>query len=176
MKIKSPSLSELYVTDSRLRSAMAEMIRRIKQLNLNPSETAIIAIGRGGFVPAQYAAYALGITDLFGIQSILYDKDNDKKDVHAIGGLYHIPYEEFKNILVIDDLIDSGVSMNNIILTLNETAGELVGEVPEFIPCVIYTQKKKKYTKEKKIIFGRKIKKINGLKPWIHFPWDQDPT
>ncbi len=160
-----------------LKSGMASMIQSIQSLGLKPSETAVIAIGRGGFVPAQYTAYALDITDIFSIGSKLYDTEDKRKQTHHISGVYNIPYEEFKTILVIDDIYDSGESMDNVIQVLEETAQSMAndsfeGNLPVFIPCVVYTQKKKKKMVNQGIIFGRKIKKVDGKRPWIVFPWD----
>ncbi len=158
-----------------LDGALARTIEKLQDLDLDPRETAIVAIGRGGFIPAQYAAYALGIRNLYSIQSSLYNKDQ-KTEVQHIAGVYNIPYDEAKNIIVMDDIYDSGTTLDNVMMTLEDAAQALVdhtfdSEVPNFIPCVLYTQKKKR-SKRKNIIWGRTIKKVNGKKPWIIFPWD----
>ncbi len=168
---------KLYITDGMMKSAMTSMISKIDALGLNPSETAIVAIGRGGFVPAQYTAYALDCLDLFSIRSSLYDTEDKKTKIHSISGIYDIPYEEFKNIIVVDDIYDSGTSMDNVIELLTSTAQSMVNDsfednMPTFIPCVVYTQKKKKTMKARDIIYGRKIKKVGGMHPWLVFPWD----
>ncbi len=154
---------------------MTEMISKLAELDLNPNKTAIIAIGRGGFVPAQYVAYALGVIDIYSIQSILYSSDNKKKNTQHISGMYNIPYEDYDNIIVVDDLIDSGTTLLNVVTTLEETADDIMTPYtdrrPTFIPCVVYTQKKK-LCKKQDIIYGRKIKKVDGKKPWLVFPWD----
>ncbi len=178
--MKTIKPEKLTITNNMLQSGMAQMIKKIDDLGLNPSETAIIAIGRGGFVPAQYAAYALDINDLFSIQSVLYNNENKKTKTHHVSGAYNIPYEEFKTFLVIDDMIDSGTTLDNVVGILEDTAGAIIGKsfndyVPTFIPCVVYTQKSKKKMKKMKarnIIWGRKIKKVDGVHPWLMFPWD----
>ncbi len=178
MSKPQPQKQKLVITDGMMKAAMSEMIKKIDNLGLKSSETAIIAIGRGGFVPAQYAAYALDNINLFSIQSSLYNNTDTQKQIHNISGVYNIPYEEFKTILVIDDIYDSGVSMDNVIVTLEETARAMINDTfdskaPRFIPCVVYTQKKKKTMKTGGIIWGRKIKKVDGVHPWLVFPWDQ---
>ena len=171
------TIEKLTITDAKLRNAITGMISKISKLSLDPEKTAIIAIGRGGFVPAQYAAYGLGISAIYSIQSVLYDDDNKQTKTQHISGIYNIPYDEYENFLVVDDIYDKGTTMDNVIDVLIEAADDQM-EVytdsrPHFIPCVTYTQKSKKKMKAKGIIFGRKIKKVNGVRPWLIFPWDE---
>ncbi len=144
---------------------------------IDPKTTAIIAIGRGGFVPAQYTAYALGIQSVYSISSSLYDTEDSKKKVHRIQGVYNIPYENYKTIIVIDDLRDSGTTIDNVMLTLMNTASatandSLDADMPTFIAGVVYTHVSKKKMRKLNVHFGKKIKKVNGNRPWLVFPWD----
>ncbi len=175
--MKTKEQEKLTITDAKLKYSMTAMIEKIDELGLQPSETAVIAIGRGGFVPAQYTAYSLDITDIYSIQSVLYDDENTQKKTQHISGIYSIPYGEYKNFLVVDDIYDSGTTLDNVVDILESAADDQMevytDKRPSFIPCVIYTHKKKKKMRKKGIIFGRKIKKVNGILPWLTFPWDQ---
>ncbi len=166
----------LDISSGMLENGISKMITKIEELDLNVNKTAIIAIARGGLVPAQYTAYALGIIDVYTVQSILYTDDKTQRSTQQISGIFNIPFETYKYILVIDDLLDSGTTLLNVTAALEETCDDMMGVYtehrPKFIPCVIYTQKKPKYMEKHGIIFGRKIKKVNGERPWINFPWD----
>ncbi len=169
------SKEKLKIDSNKLEHGMARMISEIDKLDLNINKTAIVAIGRGGFVPAQYLAYALDIIDIYSIQSVLYDGE-DKGKTQKISGVYNIPYEDYDNIIVVDDMIDSSTTMLNVVAVLEETADDTLGVYterrPTFIPAVVYTHKKKKFMKKHDITYGVKIKKVNGVRPWLVFPWD----
>jgi len=173
---KTEKREYLTITNDMLSSGMAAMITKITMLGLDPNKTAIIAITRGGMVPAQYAAYALGVIDMYTIQSILYDGDDEQKSTQQISGVFNIPYEEYDNIIIIDDLVDRGTTLLNVTTALEETCDDMMGVYtdnrPTFIPCAVYTKKSKKYMRKHDIIFGRKIKKVDGVAPWLSFPWD----
>jgi hypoxanthine phosphoribosyltransferase len=178
---------KINIDPRQLNADLQNLIKRIKKrLNLDKEETAVIAIGRGGLVPAQYLAYALDIEDIFCIQSTLYNDDDVKTDIHHISGVYSIPYNDYKYFLVVDDLIDSGTTMDNILEVLYDTSEHVLGEEFNdidnfFIPAVIYTQKSKKEMKDQGIIYGRRVARVyqeitqtkTKEDPWVIFPWDE---
>ena len=86
--------NEIHIDPRQLNADLQKLISRVKKLNLKKKKVAIVAIGRGGLVPAQYLAYALGIKDIFCIQSKLY-KGKKKTGIHNVSGLYNIPYIEY---------------------------------------------------------------------------------
>jgi xanthine phosphoribosyltransferase len=163
------------IKDSRFRKDTKELIDKVRPYILDPEDTAIIAIGRGGLVPAQYMAYGLGVRNIYTIQSRLYKEK--KKEIQEIEGTYSIPFDRYRTFIVVDDIYDSGETLHGVIETLEDTL-ELFNEAsPDkaesiFIPAVVYTQKEKKCDR-RGIIFGSKVpRNKKGKKQWVQFPWD----
>ncbi len=77
----------------------------------------ILAIARGGLCPALFISQKLGIRELYTLNSIHYD---DKKKLDHIK-IYNIPdLDENNNILIVDDIIDSGDTMEEILKRLTK--------------------------------------------------------
>ena len=77
----------------------------------------ILSVARGGVVLGALLSYRLGIRELYSINSIHYD---DKKRLDHIK-VYNIPDLGSKNrVLIVDDIIDSGESMAEILKKLNK--------------------------------------------------------
>jgi len=77
----------------------------------------ILSVARGGVVLGALLSYRLGIRELYSINSIHYD---DKKRLDHIK-VYNIPDLGSKNrVLIVDDIIDSGESMAEILKKINK--------------------------------------------------------
>jgi len=100
--------------------------------------------------------------------------------------LYNIPYDEYNYFLVVDDIYDSGVTLDNIIDLLYETSHSVLGEIFDetenyFIPTVLYTQKTKEEMHDQGIVYGRRVQRAYEEvrqetpeeNPWVIFPWDE---
>lgn len=88
------------------------LTQQVKGLNF----TAIIAIARGGLIPAQYIAYKANIKYVYSIGAITYAVDNsslaeDQIDFYQtdIGTIRRLKYQ---NILIVDDIADSGRTLS----------------------------------------------------------------
>lgn len=78
----------------------------------NENFEAIIGIARGGLLLTQFLAIKLNLRDVFTINSILYD-DMTKKES---GAVFNIPdLSNYKKVLIVDDIVDSGETMQNIV-------------------------------------------------------------
>ncbi len=78
----------------------------------NENFEAIIGIARGGLLLTQFLAIKLNLRDVFTINSILYD-DMTKKES---GAVFNIPdLSSYKKVLIVDDIVDSGETMQNIV-------------------------------------------------------------
>ena len=80
----------------------------------------IIAISRGGFVPAVYLAHALKIKNIIPVYIESYTGIHEAKTpelTKKISKEDKLTIKEAKNILIVDDIIDSG---NTLIFLLNE--------------------------------------------------------
>ena len=81
--------------------------------NLNPPKfDAILAIARGGLTIAHHLAEKLNIRDIFTINAISYDKTQKQKEIK----IFNIPeLKNYKNILIVDDISDSGETFIKIL-------------------------------------------------------------
>jgi xanthine phosphoribosyltransferase len=76
----------------------------------------ILAIARGGLCLGQLLSEAMDIRNLFTLNSIHY---NDTKKLDSFD-IFNIPdLKNYKKILIVDDIIDSGESMVEILKILN---------------------------------------------------------
>jgi len=74
--------------------------------NLNiPKPDAIVAIARGGLTLSHHLAEIFDIREVFAINAISYNKTQKKEKID----IFNIPnLHGFKNILIVDDISDSG--------------------------------------------------------------------
>lgn len=76
---------------------------------------AILAITRGGLTPAHFLAEALDIRRIYAIGSIGYE------DANKMGAprIFNIPgIEAVSDVLIVDDIVDSGETMQTVVGTL----------------------------------------------------------
>lgn len=161
---------KIYLTDADIHKHTHKLIKKLRKIKLPKDRTAIVAIARGGLLPAQYVAYALGIRDLFVVNSKVYEGEA-KAHGQEISNIFLIDFENFDNFIVIDDIYDSGETMDGVIFALEQISTSF-NEDCNFIPAVLHSQKPKKYLKNNGIIYGKAIKPVKGKSPWIVYPWD----
>ena len=103
MKCRMVSWEEVY-------RLCKDLARKVEESGYKP-ET-IIGLARSGFVPSRLLSDFLGITDLVCLKVEHWlDTTGEHKDEATIP--YKIPFKiEGKNILVVDDIVDTGKSMN----------------------------------------------------------------
>jgi xanthine phosphoribosyltransferase len=78
---------------------------------------AIVGIARGGLLVTQFLAIKLNLRDVFTINSILYDDTTKKEN----GAVFNIPdLSSYKKVVIADDIIDSGETIENIIKILSD--------------------------------------------------------
>lgn len=88
-----------------------------KQIKKSYAPDAFVPVVRGGLTLGHFIAVALGSRNLFPLNSIHYD-DTQKLDTIDV---FNIPnLDGYKRILLIDDIIDSGESMVEILRVLKE--------------------------------------------------------
>jgi len=152
-----------------IHSSAVKIIDQLKGINLheNVEETAIIAIARGGLIPSQLISYGLGIKNVYTIRAGSYSGDNTPSESGFldINGLYTIPYEKYKNIIVVDDIYDTGKTMQYII---NKISALNVTRNTDIIPCVLNFRKNLHPKNIYSIIYGSEIMDSS----WLVYPWD----
>ena len=159
--------NKIYLTDEDIHSHTKKLIKKLKKMKLDSNNTAIVAITRGGLLPAQYLSYALGIRTIFAVNSKLYEGEEKSGKQQEISNVFLIDFESFDNFIVVDDVYDSGETMEGVVFAL-EQISETFNENCVFIPAVLHSQKSKKYLKNNGIIYGKRFKD----NPWIVYPWD----
>jgi hypoxanthine phosphoribosyltransferase len=174
-KIVPPKIK---ISDNEFKEDLLSLAKKLKKKNkITDENTLIVGVARGGLIVAQYLAYALGIRNVTSIQSKLYEDTEKKEEIHEISGVFFIDFDSYDNIIIADDIYDTGYTLDNIVQMMWQMAATFL-EKDEFhhltlIPAAVYTQQPKKLMKQKEIEFGRKIKKVDEQKPWLVFPWDE---
>jgi xanthine phosphoribosyltransferase len=116
------------------------------------SKATLLAVSRGGLIPAQLIAYKLNIRDVRVMKLISYDENNQRGDIKDISTDELV---DGNFVYIIDDLADSGA-----------TVRYLRGKFPSAKVCVLM---EKSCCTEKPDICA-----LNGLAAdtWLVFPWD----
>ncbi|QNM91231.1 phosphoribosyltransferase [Aliarcobacter cryaerophilus] len=78
---------------------------------------AFLSVARGGLTLSHLMSQAMNQRDIFTINSISYDRKNQKDSIE----IFNIPdLKSYKKVLIIDDIVDSGKTMIEIFKILNE--------------------------------------------------------
>ncbi len=93
-----------------------EFVKDIKELAKRVGECdAIVAIARGGLTPAHMLAEALDVRDIYAVRAQSYeDRQKVGKPI-----LSQVPKIEAKKVVVIDDIVDSGETMKEVMAVLS---------------------------------------------------------
>ena len=131
-------------------------IIREKMISDNYKPDVIIGLLRGGVIPARiFADYFSILLDFFAIDVKLYEGIGVRKENATIKP-FHFDIEEDKKILVVDDIWDSGKTMEAIMGTLN---GRNVKTTTLFW---------RKSAKKKPDYYADEIED-----EWVIFPWEK---
>lgn len=118
---------------------------------------AIIAVARGGMIIAQMIGEHFDIRDVFVINSIGYKGDKKLDSIK----IFNIPnLDRSKNILIVDDIIDSGQTMKEILNILNKNHSKKV-----FKTASIFYKKEALYKPDFFVKYTTK---------WVDFFWSID--
>ena len=160
-----------HISPNKLHKDIDSLIKKLKKLDLDTRNTLIIAIGRGGLVPAQYVAYGLDIREMSMVQAKTYDSEEmrDQKEIE-ITGIFDFDFESYTTFLFIDDMYDTGTTLKNVTQMFTEFFIAFTDSKPNFLSAVIYTHDKSIVNEG--VIYGKKIKTKKGKRPWLVFPWD----
>ena len=95
----------------------AEDIDKFCELITLYNPQVILAVARGGVTFGHFIAEKLNIRDLYTLNSIHYEGDKKLDTIN----IWNIPtLAKNKRVLVVDDIVDSGESMNEIIKILKK--------------------------------------------------------
>lgn len=163
----SENLKELtgltyYEAVERMTDLMAERFGDLR----DPSEsTEVLAIARGGLIPATYVAYQLGCpVNVMYLRS--YPKPGEQKKVEAYGVIPFRTRPMPKRILVVDDIQDTGNSFDFVRSFFKENYGDMDGSKLELVYCVVVYREREGMREPD--IYGSKT----AREDWVHFPYD----
>lgn len=146
--------AELIVTWAEVHRDAKLLVRRLLPA---AKWTGIVAISRGGLVPAAIFAREMEIRLVDTICIATYE-DKSRGDVKTIKVPERAQVEEGRGWLVVDDLVDTGLTMRAARTVLPHAYVATVYAKPNGIPYVdAYVHEVPQNT-------------------WIHFPWDTDVT
>ena len=134
-----------------------EFVKDIKELAKRVGECdAIVAIARGGLTPAHMLAEALDVRDLYTIGSRSY------KDQQKVGKpiLSQVPKIDAKKVVVVDDIVDSGETMREVMAALSSQNPEV-----HFVSAALFYKPSACYHPD---IWLQKADE------WIEFFWTKD--
>lgn len=126
-----------------------------KVRNFEPE--AIISVARGGFTLSHSMAEGLNIRDVQSIRTELYDKESKREELSFFG---ECELEDIKRAIVVDDIADSGATLDFIINYLKKNFPKV-----EFKSCTLFYKKTSMYEPD----FW-----INEANSWIDFFWEKD--
>ena len=133
-------------------------INKAKYILEKSDISAIIAISRGGLTLAHFLGERLDIRRVYSINSISYNGNEKLKEINIFG----IPnLESEQTILIVDDIADSGRTLNKVINILQDRYPDR-----EFLTFTIF-YKESSIIKPNYFIYQAKDK-------WINFFWEID--
>lgn len=117
----------------------------------------IVPIARGGLMIGLFLAEHYNIRDVFSINTIGYNGTQKLNNIQIL----NIPnLDNAKNVLIVDDIVDSGDTLNDVLSLLKDKYKNI-----NFMTASIF------YKKSAKITPDWFINEPNG---WIDFFWSED--
>lgn len=118
---------------------------------------AIVAVARGGLTLSHAIAEGLNIRQVQSIRTELYDKSSKRENISIFG---ECRFENIKKVLVVDDISDSGDTLNAVMNYLQSEYKDI-----EFKAATLFYKKTSSYEPH----FW-----INEADDWIDFFWERD--
>ncbi len=123
----------------------------------NFTSDAILGIARGGLTLSHFMSQALSQRNVFTLNTISYDGRIQKDNVEV----FNIPsLEKFKKVLIVDDIIDSGKTIEKVMTLLKNSHPNIEFKVASL------------FYKEDALV--KPDFTINKADKWIDFFWEVD--
>ena len=168
-------MNKVYITDKEIKRAAVSLAENIENDKYKPD--LIVAVTRGGLIPAGYISYYLDQPNVDVVKLQTYEGENqvgagEEQEYQLRVDLQNIIKKwNPKNILFIDDLIDTGNTLKLIDVNLTAVYNyfKMIGVKRDFDWAfgVLYSVPDVEKRFMKKIYRG-------AIKPegWLVFPWD----
>ncbi|MGD9595244.1 MAG: phosphoribosyltransferase, partial [Wolinella sp.] len=142
----------LYYSYEMFRDDMKELVTR---LDYKPE--AVLGITRGGLTMAHFLGIAMDMREVYTINAVSYFNKQQDEDIK----IFNIPnLGDAKQVLIVDEIVDSGKSMRKILEVLTEINPDV-----EFKTAVLFHKPTAIYTPD----FY-----IREATEWIEFFWEVD--
>lgn len=118
---------------------------------------AVVAVARGGMMLGQLMGYGLGVRNVQSIHVETYDDEVRREGAEIFG---RCDLEEAERVLVVDDIVDSGMTLQALLETLQrEHPGTLFKTAALFYKPAASLQPDYR---------------VREAEEWIHFFWEAD--
>lgn len=124
----------------------------------------ILCITRGGLIPAGMMSYQLGIKDVVNIKISSYEGTTQGElSIEKLSKKEIKKLKNAKNILVVDDIVDTGDTLGELFDYLYNDVDPDVGD-----KCSVFSVVTKNPTYNDYFIYN-----MEDRKEWVVFPWDK---
>jgi xanthine phosphoribosyltransferase len=142
-----------YYSYENFKNDTKSLIEQVRDSNFE----AIVAVARGGLSLSHAMSEGLDIRDVQSIRTELYDKSQKRENITIFGAC---EFKNIKRVLVVDDISDSGDTLNAVMNYLNREFEDI-----EFKSATLFYKKTSIYEPD----FW-----INEADDWIDFFWERD--
>lgn len=148
--------------------ATRELARQVRDSNWMPD--LIVAVARGGLLPAGAVSYALGVKAMGTMNVEFYtDVAETLPEPVLLPPLMDVSAMDGKRVLVVDDVADSGKTLQMVMRLISERGLSLDGETMAKVDARSMVV----YEKPRSVIKPDYVWKQTDL--WINFPWSVLP-
>ena len=134
----------------------------IDELKLNYKVDTIVCLTRGGLVPAGLLAYKFDCKNIINLKVQSYvEQEQHEIDLEPLHYGDILKIQESRNVLIVDDVYDSGETMKAVYSYIDGIIGESNVNIKSF--CVIQKQDNELLDH---VLFDC------DLNTWVVFPWD----
>lgn len=151
--LKLYNISMKYYSYENFKNDTNSLIEKVRSSNFE----AIVAVARGGLTLSHAMAEGLDIRQVQSIRTELYDKSKKRENITIFG---ECEFKNFKRVLVVDDISDSGDTLKAVMEHLNSSFKDI-----EFKSATLFYKKTSIYEPD----FW-----INEADDWIDFFWERD--
>lgn len=146
-------MEKLYYSYEMFKDDTFKLVELCKEFN----EDAILAIARGGLTLSHLMSQFLNQRNLFIINTISYENETQKDSIE----IFNVPdLSNFKKILLVDDIVDTGKTIKCVIELLSSKYPDV-----EFKIATLFYKEK---------AFIKPDFFVNKADKWIDFFWEVD--
>jgi hypoxanthine phosphoribosyltransferase/NTP pyrophosphatase (non-canonical NTP hydrolase) len=150
-------MKKIYLGDLAFSESMRSLGEKIKQSKFKPDT--LVCVGRGGMEPTRRLSDILGIKDVVFIPVSLYTGVGTRNNKPSLGTMSSSVFK--KNVLLVDDIMDSGVTINTVLDALRKA------NVSDIKTATIYC---KSHVVSKPSFYDL----TSEDDEWVVFPWEEN--